>query len=81
MTWLAAAKSAVITTGAVVLASWAAPPSTAQDPCDLGVTFLCHFMPIAPDLEGDVDFTTQLPPAPPDTPQPPPLEPCAQGCV
>ncbi|SRX81032.1 fibronectin-binding protein [Mycolicibacterium parafortuitum] len=32
-----------------------------DDPCQLGVTFLCHFMPIAPDWEGDIDLTQNAP--------------------
>ena len=34
--------------GAVLLAAPAAA-DPAGDPCDLGVTFLCHFAPIAPN--------------------------------
>ncbi|MGV0577882.1 fibronectin-binding protein [Mycolicibacterium elephantis] len=42
--------------GAVLLAAPAAA-DPAGDPCDLGVTFLCHFAPIAPNLDHDVDLT------------------------
>jgi hypothetical protein len=28
-----------------------------NDPCNFKVTFLCRFMPIAPDLDHDVDLT------------------------
>jgi hypothetical protein len=71
---------------AVLLSAlWAVPASAdaGDDPCALAVTFLCRFMPIAPDLDGDVDLTTAIPPAEPATaPQPwVPPDLCAAGCV
>lgn len=58
----------------------AAPPG---DSCPLAMAFLCRFLPVAPDLDGDVDLTQQLPPAdsvpPPDSL--PAAEPCAAGCI
>lgn len=54
----------------------------AEDPCQLAVTFLCQFMPIAPHLEHDIDYTVDqppvdpaLPPVDPALPPPPPLLP------
>ena len=41
-----------------------------DNPCELAVTFLCQFVPIAPNLEDDVDLTQQLPPADPAAPPP-----------
>ena len=38
-----------------------APAQPVHDPCQLGVTFLCHFMPIAPEWEGDIDLTQHAP--------------------
>jgi hypothetical protein len=78
--------------GAVGLAgSAAADPG--GDPCQLAVTFLCKFMPIAPDLDHDIDLTQgaatvngrsmpQLPAAGPaaDESTPPPSV-CAMGCI
>lgn len=32
-----------------------------ENPCSLGVTVLCHFMPIAPEWEGDIDLTRTAP--------------------
>ncbi|MGU3500938.1 fibronectin-binding protein [Mycobacterium sp. C31M] len=56
----------------------------AEDPCALAVSLLCRFMPIAPDLEGDVDYTQQLP-AGANTVLVPesvaPADPCASGCI
>jgi hypothetical protein len=34
------------------------------------VVLFCRFVPIAPDLEGDVDLTRQQPPADAPDPQP-----------
>jgi hypothetical protein len=57
------------------------PASAATDnPCDLAVSFFCRFVPIAPDLDGDIDLSTQLPPAPPDEALPP-VNICARGCM
>lgn len=49
--------------------------SPADDPCPLAMSFLCGFLPIAPDLDGDVDLTKQLPPADPTAPAPDSLPP------
>jgi hypothetical protein len=57
--------------------------NTTDDPCGLAVSFLCRFMPIAPDLDGDVDLTTPLPStdtAAPAPDSPPPADACASGC-
>jgi hypothetical protein len=54
-----------------------------DNPCELAVTFLCKFVPIAPQLEGDIDLTQQQP-ADPNAPPPeslPPADPCAGGCI
>ena len=64
-----------------------AGPANAEpgdNPCDLAVNFFCKFVPIAPDLEDDIDLTQQQPPADPNAPLPeslPPLDPCAAGCI
>jgi hypothetical protein len=53
-----------------------------DDPCRFAIT--CAFLPIAPDLDGDVDLTQQLPPGYNPVPQIsslPPVNPCIQGCV
>jgi hypothetical protein len=69
---------AIAVTGVASLgASASAAPGS---PCDLAVSFFCRFVPIAPDLDGDVDLSTQLPPAPPDESLPP-VDICARGCM
>ncbi|OPX10182.1 hypothetical protein [Mycobacterium sp. AT1] len=55
----------------------------ADDPCQLAVSFLCRFMPIAPDLDHNLDLTRLQPtgpgaPLPEDLPLP---DVCAFGCV
>ena len=55
-----------------------------EHPCQLAVTFLCRFVPIAPELDGDIDLTKQQPPADPAAPAPdtlPPVDVCANGCA
>jgi hypothetical protein len=55
-----------------------------EDPCNLAVSFFCRFVPIAPDLDGDVDMTKQLPPVDPGDPAPatpPPTDICLTGCI
>lgn len=46
--------------GVVVSALGVAAPAAADpvdDPCQLAVTFLCRFMPMAPALDRDIDLT------------------------
>jgi hypothetical protein len=55
-----------------------------DDPCTPAVSFICRFVPVAPELDGDVDLTKQLPSVDPTAPPAdslPPLDPCANGCV
>jgi hypothetical protein len=54
------------------------------NPCDLAINYFCKFIPIAPDLEGDVDLTKDQLPADPNAPPPesrPVADPCAAGCI
>ncbi|MBX5486283.1 MAG: fibronectin-binding protein [Mycolicibacterium hassiacum] len=86
----------VAVAGSAVLA---APAAGAQPggppPCEFALAFLCHFIPMAPDLDHDVDLTQQADPyAPPpelvpsEDPNAPlpeellvPADPCAMGCI
>ncbi|MDT5078223.1 MAG: hypothetical protein QOJ80_2860 [Mycobacterium sp.] len=86
--WIALASAAVI--GGIAFASTClTPPAAAladpaDDPCSLAVSFLCHFMPMAPNLDGDVDLTKQQPPADPADPRataPPLTDICISGCI
>jgi hypothetical protein len=52
--------------------------------CPLAMFFICKMVPVAPDLDGDVDLTKQQPPVDPAAPAPdslPPADICARGCV
>ena len=58
---------------AVVIAGSLVPPMATADtqdaPCGLAVNLFCRFLPIAPELESDVDLTQRVPPAPPGVPR------------
>ncbi|OBC11946.1 hypothetical protein A5784_03755 [Mycobacterium sp. 852013-50091_SCH5140682] len=64
-----------------------AAPADAQpgdSPCAAAVSLICHFIPMAPDLDGDVDLTSdQLAGSPPMSgPMGAlPVDPCASGCI
>ena len=71
-----------VAAGAAATAPAAAEPG--ENPCELALSFVCHFAPIAPDLDHDVDLTQQLSPdgpaiAPSDPL--PPTNPCSAGCI
>ena len=80
-------RAAIVVTGVIAALFGATAPAGADptdDPCQLAVTFLCRFLPIAPDLDHDVDLTRQQPPADPNAPPPeslPVVDPCAAGCI
>ena len=64
-----------------------ATPANAEpgdNPCEFAINYFCRFIPIAPDLEDNVDLTQQQPPADPNAPPPeslPVVDPCAAGCI
>lgn len=76
-------KKAAAAVGAAVAVFCCAAPASADpgtDPCELAVAFLCPFMPVAPNLDHDIDLTQspatingtlvpQLPPSNPNTVQ------------
>ena len=80
-------RTVIAAAGALTAGLLLAAPATAEpgdNPCELAVNFLCRFVPIAPDLEGDVDLTQQQPPLDPNAPPPeslPVSDPCAAGCI
>jgi hypothetical protein len=83
--WFKAISLATITVGLTGSLALAAPTLARADdgPCDLAqATFLCHFMPMEPELDEDVDLSTQVPPASVDAvlPDTPPADVCAVGC-
>jgi hypothetical protein len=75
------AAAAALATGVFVAAPASADPG--DNPCELAVTFLCKFVPVAPDLDHDIDLTQQQP-VDPTAPPPeslPVVDPCAAGCI
>jgi hypothetical protein len=73
---------ATLTAGLLLAAPATADPG--DNPCEFAVNYFCRFIPIAPDLEGDVDLTQQQPPLDPNAPPPeslPVVDPCAAGCI
>jgi hypothetical protein len=73
---------ATLTAGLLLAAPATADPG--DNPCEFAVNYFCRFIPIAPDIEGDVDLTQQQPPADPNAPPPeslPVVDPCAAGCI
>lgn len=75
-------RIAALSVGLVLGAGAVAAPAAAEPmpSCELALAFICGMLPIAPDLEHDVDLTTELPPT--DLlPEAPLADPCAMGCV
>jgi hypothetical protein len=63
---------------------WKAAADPSDDPCPLAVALVCRFLPVAPNLDGDIDLTKQLPPADPFARAPdhlPPADVCAPDCI
>ena len=79
-------KALTIATSALAAAAFFAGLASADpgdNPCELAINYFCRFIPIAPDLEGDVDLTQQQP-VDPNAPPPeslPVVDPCAAGCI
>jgi hypothetical protein len=79
-------KRTLIAVGAALAAAFFAGPASADpgdNPCEFAINYFCRFVPIAPDLEGDVDLTQQQP-VDPNAPPPaslPVVDPCAAGCI
>jgi hypothetical protein len=76
----------LIAAAMMVAGTFLAAPADADpgdNPCELAVNFLCQFVPIAPDLDHDIDLT-QVQPVDPNAPPPeslPVVNPCAAGCI
>jgi hypothetical protein len=76
------AAAAALAVGVLLATPASAEPG--DNPCEFAVNLFCKFVPIAPDLEGDVDLTQQQPPLDPNAPPPeslPVVDPCAAGCI
>jgi hypothetical protein len=80
---------------ALLILTRVAPPENAvadpsDDPCPLAMAFVCKFLPIAPELDDDVDLTKQAPTDPASPELQPPGDPaapqqtadiCGHGCI
>jgi hypothetical protein len=78
--------SILAVSAALAAATLLAVPANADpgdNPCELAVSFLCRFVPVAPGLDHDLDLTQQQPvdpnAVPPDSL--PVADPCAAGCI
>lgn len=78
--WVIAAVSALAAALFLAVPAGAEP---GDNPCELAINFLCRFVPVAPDLDRDVDLTQQQPAADPNAaPESlPVVNPCAAGCI
>lgn len=77
-------RSLVAATATAVGMLIGAPQAVAQDgapPCELALAFVCSVLPMAPDLDHNVDLTQNQPPAGPPPESLPVLNPCAAGCI
>lgn len=72
-------RLSIVALGGVAAALLAAAPAQADpdNPCDLAVNFLCRMVPIAPDLDHDIDLTVQSPVASLAPGDQPPVDPAA----
>ena len=75
------AGATVVTAGLLLASPANADPD--DSPCELAISYFCRFVPVAPDLDRDLDLTQeqQVDPnaPPPDTL--PVIDPCAAGCI
>jgi hypothetical protein len=71
------ATAALLLAGGTLAAPAGAEP---MPPCEFGLSFLCSMLPVAPDLEGDIDLTQDKPPAN-SLPEDQVADPCALGCI
>jgi hypothetical protein len=84
----------IIAIGMAAAVFGAAAPARADspdDPCQLAASFLCRFLPMAPDLDHNIDLTKEpglvngqpLPSTPAGTlpEHMPPADICLNGCV
>ena len=64
------AAAAALAAGTLFTVPASAEPG--DNPCEFAINYVCKFIPIAPDLVGDVDLTEDQPPADPNAPPPRP---------
>jgi len=75
------AAATAVTAGLLLATPANADPD--DSPCELAISYFCRFVPVAPDLDRDLDLTQQQqvdPTAPPPDTLPV-MDPCAAGCI
>jgi hypothetical protein len=75
------AAAMAVTAGLLLATPASAEPG--DNPCEFAISYFCKFVPIAPDLDHDIDVTQQQQ-IDPDAPPPesrPAFDPCAAGCI
>ena len=75
------AAATAVTAGLLLAAPANAGPN--DSPCELAISYFCRFVPVAPDLDHDLDLTQQQQ-VDPNAPPPdslPVFDPCAAGCI
>ena len=77
------AIAVVVGVGASVALAAPVGAQPGRPPCDLALSFVCNIIPTAPELDHNVDLSTQVPvdPNAPDPEMQPPLDPCSAGCI
>lgn len=79
-------RTVIAAAAALAAATFLATPAGADpgdNPCEFAINYFCKFIPMAPELEGDIDLTQQQP-VDPNAPPPeslPVVDPCAAGCI
>jgi Spy/CpxP family protein refolding chaperone len=79
-------RTVIAAAAALAAATFLATPASADpgdNPCEFAINYFCKFIPMAPELEGDLDLTQQQP-VDPNAPPPeslPVADPCAAGCI
>jgi hypothetical protein len=79
-------RTAVAAVAALAAGMLLAAPANADpddSPCELAISYFCKFVPVAPDLDHDLDLSQQQP-VDPNAPPPdslPVINPCAAGCI
>jgi hypothetical protein len=75
-------RIAALTAGLVLTGGLLAAPASAEPmpPCEFALAFICGMLPAMPELDHDIDLTSELPPAD-ALPDAPIADPCATGCV
>ena len=75
------AAATAVTAGLLLATPASAEPG--DNPCEFAISYFCKFVPIAPDLDHDIDVTQpqQVDPDAAPLESRPVFDPCAAGCI